>query len=200
MTGAPLRTATISRGTGETRITIELDLDGQGSTDIATPVPFMSHMLDQIGRHGYFNLEVAATGDTDIDDHHTTEDLGIVLGSCFGEALGERKGIARFAHAQVPLDEALVQVTVDFSGRPYLVFDLPLPKAKVGSFDVELVREFYQGWVNNARANLHVRYLAGDNLHHIIEASFKAFARATHLATRLTHPTAALPSSKEHLD
>jgi imidazoleglycerol-phosphate dehydratase len=194
------RSADIRRGTGETRIAMSLAIDGSGTTAISTPVPFMSHMLDQIGRHGYYDLKVDAQGDTDIDAHHSTEDLGIVLGSCFRDALGDRKGIARFAHAQVPLDEALVQVTVDFSGRPYLVYDLPLPKTKIGTFDVELVREFYQGWVNSARANLHVRYLAGDNLHHIIEASFKAFARATHLATRLSHPAAALPSSKGHLD
>jgi len=194
------RKASIDRDTGETRISMALNLDGAGTTSIVTPVPFMSHMLDQIGRHGYYELTVDAKGDTEIDDHHSTEDMGIVLGSCFREALGDRKGIARFAHAQVPLDEALIQVTVDFSGRPYLAFDLPLPKTKLGTFDVELVREFYQGWVNNARANLHVRYLAGDNLHHIIEASFKAFARATHLATRVTHPAFALPSSKEHLD
>lgn len=194
------RQASIERDTGETQISMSLALDGAGTAEITTPVPFISHMLDQIGRHGYYDLRVAATGDTQIDDHHSTEDLGIVLGNCFREALGDRKGIARFAHAQVPLDEALVQVTVDFSGRPYLAYDLPLPKTKLGTFDVELVREFYQGWVNAARANLHVRYLAGDNLHHIIEASFKAFARATHFATRLQHPAHALPSTKGHLD
>ena len=194
------RKAAIDRRTGDTRISMSFALDGDGTATIASPVPFMSHMLDQVGRHGYYALQVEADGDTSIDDHHSTEDMGIVLGNCFREALGDRKGIARFAHAQVPLDEALTQVTVDFSGRPYLVYDLPLPKTKLGTFDVELVREFYQGWVNGARANLHVRYLAGDNLHHIIESSFKAFARATHLATRLTHPGAQLPSSKGHLD
>ncbi len=194
------RTAQVTRHTAETRITLALDLDGEGRTSIQTPVPFMSHMVDQIGRHGYYDLTVEATGDTHIDDHHSTEDLGLVLGTAFRQALGDRRGIARFAHAQVPLDEALVQVTVDFSGRPYLAFDLPLPKTKIGSFDVELVREFYQAWVNKAEANLHVRYLAGDNLHHIIEASFKAFARATWYASRRLHPAHALPTTKDHLD
>jgi imidazoleglycerol-phosphate dehydratase len=194
------RRATIDRRTGETQIALTLDLDGQGTTAIETPVPFMSHMLDQVGRHGYFDLSVTATGDTHIDDHHCTEDLGLCLGLAFKQALGDRRGLARFAHAQVPLDEALVQVTIDFSGRPFLAYDLPLPKAKLGTFDVELVREFYQAWANRAEANLHVRWLAGDNLHHVIEASFKAFARATWNATRVLHPAQALPSTKGHLD
>lgn len=194
------RIARVARSTKETRIELELNLDGSGTADIETPVPFMSHMLDQIGRHGYLDLKVRAEGDTEIDDHHTTEDLGIVLGSAYAEALGDRKGIARFAHAQVPLDEALIEVTVDFSGRPYLCYDLPLPKTKLGTFDVELVREFYLAWVRKAEANLHIRWLAGENVHHMIEASFKAFARATWYATRPLHPTGALPSTKGHLD
>jgi imidazoleglycerol-phosphate dehydratase len=194
------RTARVERQTKETRIAMSVGLDGSGRHTIQTPVAYVSHMLEQIARHGYLDLEVEATGDTGIDDHHTTEDLGMVLGTCFRQALGDRQGIARFAHAQVPLDEALTQVTVDFSGRPYLCFDLPLPKTKIGTFDVELVREFYQGWVNQAQANLHVRFLAGQNLHHIIESSFKAFARATWYATRLLHPEGAVPSTKGHLD
>lgn len=194
------RRAKVERETGETKIALSLNLDGEGKTSIHTPVPFMSHMLDQIGRHGYYDLEVRATGDTYIDDHHTTEDLGIALGMAFKQALGDRKGVARFAHAQCPLDEALVQVTVDFAGRPYLCFDLPLPKTKLGTFDLELVNEFYQAFANKAEANVHVRYLAGENLHHIVEASFKSFARATWYATRHLHPAMALPSTKGHLD
>lgn len=196
----PSRTARVERATAETQIAVQIGLDGTGAHDIDTPVPFLSHMLTQIARHGGFDLVVKATGDTEIDDHHTTEDIGLCLGSAFKEALGDRRGIERFGSRKAPLDEALVDVTVDLSGRPYLVFGLELPRAKLGTFDVELVKEFYQAFAVKAECNVHVRQLAGRNLHHIIEASFKAFALTLRDATRITRSTGVVRSTKEHLD
>jgi len=194
------RKAHITRDTAETQVKVECHLDGRGDHDINTPVPFLSHMLTQIARHGCIDLSIAAAGDVEIDDHHTVEDVGLCLGATVREALGDRKGIERFGHMRAPLDEALVDVTIDLSGRPYLVFELDLPRAKIGTFDVELVKEFYQAFAVKAECNLHIRKISGENLHHIVEASFKAFALALRNATRITRPTDKVPSTKEHLD
>ncbi len=194
------RHATLTRHTGETQISVEIELDGTGVHAIETPVPFLTHMLTQLARHGGFDVTVRATGDTHIDDHHTVEDVGLVLGTAFRAALGDRLGIERFGNRRAPLDEALIDVTVDLSGRPYLVYALQLPKAKIGTFDVELVKEFYQAFAVKAECNIHLHQVAGDNLHHIVEASFKAFALALRDATRITRPTTHVRSTKDHLD
>jgi imidazoleglycerol-phosphate dehydratase len=179
------RTAEIERITRETRIRLSIDLDGSGQGKICTSVPFLDHMLDLFARHGLFDLQVEAQGDIDIDFHHTVEDIGIVLGQAIREALGEKKGIRRYGQATIPMDETLASVALDLSGRPYLVYNVHLPKVKIGEFDVELAREFFQALVNNLGANLHVNVMYGDNVHHILEASFKAMARALDLATQL---------------
>jgi len=191
------RTATVQRKTGETDVCIFLDLDGRGKGAIATGIPFLDHMLHQICSHGLIDLDVQATGDLEIDDHHTNEDVGITLGQALSQALGDRKGIVRFGHFIAPLDEALVQVVLDFSGRPYLVYELDIPTPRVGNYDTQLVREFYQGLVNHAQMTLHVRQMAGINSHHIIEASFKAFARALNMAVAIDpRRGGVIPSSK----
>ena len=197
---ATLRKGRVHRVTGETAIEVEIDLDGTGTHQIETPVPFLSHMLAQLARHGGFDLTVAATGDVEIDAHHTVEDVGLTLGQAFRDALSDRAGIERFGHRRAPLDEALIDVTVDLSGRPYLVYGLELPKAKVGTFDVELVKEFYQAFAVKAECNIHVHQVHGENLHHIIEASFKAFALALRQAVAITRPHHIVRSTKEHLD
>jgi len=194
------REAHIERNTAETQIALTLNLDGSGAHDVKSPVPFLDHMMSQIARHGSMDLTIRANGDTQIDDHHTVEDVGLCLGAACLEALGDRKGIERFGYAQAPLDEALVAVTIDLSGRPYLVYNMDLPRAKVGTFDVELVKEFYQAFAVKAACNVHVECRYGANLHHIIEASFKAFSLALRQATRITRPTDAVRSTKEHLD
>lgn len=176
------RAATVSRDTLETQITVNLDLDGTGRSEFATGVPFLEHMLDQIARHGLVDLTITATGDTHIDDHHTVEDIGITLGQAVKQALGERKGIARYGHAYVPLDEALSRVVIDFSGRPGLITNVEFTRARVGDFDVDLVFEFFQGFVNHAGATLHIDNLRGDNAHHQVETIFKAFGRALRMA------------------
>lgn len=172
------RTAELSRDTLETRIRARIDLDGNGEHTLELGVPFLEHMLAQIARHGLVDLRIEASGDTGIDDHHTVEDVGIVLGQAFDAALGERRGIRRYGHACVPLDEALSRVVIDFSGRPGLFFNATFHRPCVGSFDVDLVREFFQGFVNHARCTLHVDNIRGDNVHHMIETIFKAFGRA----------------------
>lgn len=172
------RSATIARQTKETDIRITLELDGKGRYEIATSVPFMDHMLTAVARHGFFDLDVKATGDIEIDDHHTVEDLGICLGEAFKQALGDKAGVRRFGSCTLPMHEALASVHIDFSGRPFLVFNVDLLKAKVGNFDTELVEEFFTAFCNHAGANVHVNLAYGDNLHHIIEAVFKAFGRA----------------------
>ena len=177
------RSSTIERITRETRIRLSLEIDGTGKAKICTSVPFLDHMLDLFARHGLFNLEVDAQGDIDIDFHHTVEDVGIVLGDAFKQALGDKKGIRRYGQASVPMDETLASVTIDLSGRPYLVYHVNLPKVKIGDLDVELVKEFFQAFTNNCGANVHVNVMYGDNVHHIIEASFKATARALDVAT-----------------
>jgi imidazoleglycerol-phosphate dehydratase len=194
------RTAQITRNSAETSIDLNIDLDGSGAHKIDTPVPFLSHMLAQIARHGCIDLFITASGDTEIDDHHTVEDLGLCLGSAVRKALGDRKGIERFGSMRAPLDEALVEVTIDLSGRPYLVYEMDLPRARIGDFDVELIKEFYQAFAVKAECNLHIRKISGQNLHHMVEASFKALALALRQATRITRPLNVVPSTKEMLD
>jgi imidazoleglycerol-phosphate dehydratase len=178
------RTAAIERVTKETRIKLNINLDGTGIGKVCTSVPFLDHMLDLFARHGLFDLEVEASGDIDIDFHHTVEDIGIVLGQAIKEALGDKKGIRRYGQATVPMDETLASVATDLSGRPYLVYNVRLPKVKIGEFDVELAREFFQALTNNAGANLHINVMYGENVHHILEACFKATARALDMATQ----------------
>ena len=195
------RTGTIHRVTGETDVRVTLGLDGSGSCQVSTGVPFLDHMLHQISSHGLIDLEIAATGDTHIDDHHTNEDVGIAFGQALAQALGERRGIHRFGHFLAPLDEALVQVALDCSGRPHLSWGLTIPAPKIGSYDTELVKEFYVAVANNAGLTLHVRQLDGVNSHHIVEASFKAFARALRQAVEIDPRRAgSVPSSKGMLE
>ena len=188
------RTATVQRTTRETSVAVTVDLDGTGESRVRTPLPFLSHMLDQIARHGAIDLTIKAAGDTEIDGHHTTEDLAIVLGRAVSDALGDRKGIRRYGEATLPMDEALCQAALDLSGRTYFVDRLALPKAKVGAFDVELASVFFEGFARGASCNLHVRRIEGDNLHHVIECMFKAFSRALRDAVRVEG--SALPSTK----
>ena len=190
------RTASVHRVTGETDISLTLGLDGSGTCDIDTGVPFFDHMLNAFGRHGLFDLKVKVVGDTDIDAHHTVEDTGIVLGQAFAEALGDKAGIARFADCTVPLDEALVQTVVDISGRGQAYCTLPLPTERVGAFDAELAVEFFYAFARDARLTLHVRELAGANTHHIIEAAFKSAGRAMRAACALDPRVAGVPSTK----
>ncbi len=194
------RSATIERKTRETDIQIRLELDGRGECDIESPVPFFDHMLTQIARHGFFDLWVRAEGDIEIDAHHTVEDLGICLGEAFKQALGDKAGIRRYGRGTMPMHEALASVILDFSGRPFLVFNVDLPKAQVGNFDVELVEEFFTAFCNHSGANVHVNLAYGDNLHHIIEAVFKAFALALDDATQLDPRIEGVRSSKGKLE
>lgn len=191
------RRATVSRKTGETDVSVSINLDGTGTCLAATGIPFLDHMLHQISSHGLIDLEVRATGDLEIDDHHTNEDVGITLGMALKEALGDRKGIVRFGHFLAPLDEALVQVALDFSGRPHLSYGLEIPTQRVGTYDTQLVREFFVAVVNHSQMTLHIRQLDGINSHHIIEATFKAFARAMRMAVEVDGRRAGtIPSSK----
>ncbi|OKH20966.1 imidazoleglycerol-phosphate dehydratase [Hydrococcus rivularis NIES-593] len=193
----PARTASVSRTTKETDVSVSLNLDGRGNCKAATGIPFLDHMLHQIASHGLIDLEVRATGDIEIDDHHTNEDVGITLGQALAKALGDRKGIVRFGHFLAPLDEALIQVALDFSGRPHLSYGLQIPTQRVGTYDTQLVREFFVALVNHSQMTLHIRQLDGINSHHIIEATFKAFARATRMAIEIDPRRAdAIPSSK----
>lgn len=191
------RTASVHRTTGETDVRVVVNLDGTGKCLAATGIPFLDHMLHQIASHGLLDLEVEATGDLEIDDHHTNEDVGITLGQALNQALGDRKGIVRFGNFLAPLDEALVQVVLDFSGRPHLSYGLQIPTQRVGTYDTQLVREFFVAVVNHSQLTLHIRQLDGINSHHIIEATFKAFARSLRMAVeadprRANH----IPSSK----
>ena len=191
------RVASVHRATGETDVSVSLNLDGQGKCNVKTGVPFLDHMLHQLSSHGLLDLDIQATGDIEIDDHHTNEDVGITLGQALSKALGDRKGIVRFGHFHAPLDEALVQVTLDFSGRPHLSYGLEIPTQRVGTYDTQLVREFFVAVVNHAQLTLHIRQLDGINSHHIIEATFKAFARALRMAIEIDPRRAHLiPSSK----
>lgn len=195
------RTAKVQRNTSETRIEVRLNLDGSGKHSIQTPLPFLSHMLEQIPKHGAFDLDVMATGDVEIDGHHTTEDLGIVLGRAFLEALGDRRGITRYGSARLVMDEARVSCCLDLSGRTFFVWEVDIPKAKIGSWDSELAEVFFEGFARGAQINLHVIKEAGTNLHHIVEISFKALARALRAATELDpRATGVIPSTKGVLD
>ena len=176
------RTASIQRDTLETKISATVDLDGSGKGEFDTGVPFLEHMLDQVARHGLVDLNIQAKGDTHIDDHHTVEDIGIVLGQAFAQALGDKKGIRRYGHAYVPLDEALSRVVIDFSGRPGLEYQADYPRGRVGDFDVDLIHEFFQGFINHALATVHIDCIRGKNAHHIAETIFKAFGRAVRMA------------------
>lgn len=178
----PDRSATVKRDTLETQITVTLNLDGSGKSNFDIGIPFLEHMLEQIARHGAFDLDINASGDLHIDDHHTVEDIGITLGQAFKQALGNKQGIMRYGHAYVPLDEALSRVVIDFSGRPGIEYRVDFVRARIGQFDVDLIHEFFQGFVNHAPATLHIDCLAGRNAHHIAETIFKAFGRALRFA------------------
>ena len=192
-----MRTAEITRNTNETRIRVAINLDGTGKQSIATGVPFLDHMLDQIARHGLVDLDIQAEGDLHIDDHHTVEDVGITLGMAVAKAVGNKAGLRRYGHAYVPLDEALSRVVIDFSGRPGLVFNIDFTRARIGSFDVDLTREFFQGFVNHALVTLHVDNLRGVNAHHQCETVFKAFGRALRMAIEIDErQNGAMPSTK----
>ena len=192
-----MRTASITRNTLETQIAATVNLDGKGTARLDTGVPFLDHMLDQVARHGMIDLEIAAKGDLHIDAHHTVEDIGITLGQAVAKAVGDRKGVRRFGHAYVPLDEALSRVVIDFSGRPGLEFHVEFVRAMIGEFDVDLVHEFFQGFVNHALVTLHVDNLRGANAHHQAETVFKAFGRALRMATEADPRTSgAVPSTK----
>lgn len=194
------RKATVTRNTLESQITIAINLDGTGCANLETPVPFLNHMLDQIARHGLIDLDIQATGDTHIDDHHTVEDIGITLGMAMAEAIGDKKGINRYGHAYVPLDESLSKVVLDFSGRPGLFMKADFVRGRVGDFDVDLTREFFQGFVNHGLVTLHIDNLRGANAHHQVETIFKAFGRALRMAVTADQRMAGvLPSTKGHL-
>ncbi len=191
------RKASISRNTLETQISVELNLDGTGETTFETGVPFLEHMMDQIGRHGMLDLTVRCKGDTHIDDHHTVEDIGISIGQAMAKAVGDKRGIRRYGHAYVPLDEALSRVVIDFSGRPGLVMNVEFTQKRVGQFDTELFFEFFQGFVNHAQVTLHIDCIRGHNAHHQIETVFKAFGRALRMAVEADGRMGdALPSTK----
>lgn len=191
------RIAEVHRRTQETDVFVRVNIDGSGQHDISTGIPFLDHMLVQLSSHGLLDLQIRAAGDLEIDDHHTNEDVGITLGQALAKALGDRKGIQRFGHFWAPLDEALVQVVLDFSGRPHLSYGLEIPTQRIGQYDTQLVREFFQALVNHSQITLHLRQAAGINSHHIVEASFKAFARALRLATEWDRRRLGqIPSSK----
>ena len=192
-----MRTAEITRNTNETRIRVAINLDGTGRQSINTGVPFLDHMLDQIARHGLIDLDIHCDGDTHIDDHHTVEDVGITLGQAFAAAVGDKKGLRRYGHSYVPLDEALSRVVVDFSGRPGLQFHVPFTRSHIGQFDVDLTQEFFQGFVNHALVTLHIDNLRGINSHHQCETVFKAFGRALRMATEIDpRASGVVPSTK----
>lgn len=190
------RKASIERETKETRIALHLNLDGEGSADIRSGIPFLDHMLEQTARHGLIDLVITASGDLAIDDHHTVEDIGICFGEALRDAIGDKSGIHRYGHAYVPLDEALTRVVVDFSGRPSLVFNVRFPRERVGGFDVDLFKEFFQALVNHGRLTLHIDAIRGENNHHIAETVFKAFGRALRMAASHDPKQAGIPSTK----
>ncbi len=192
-----MRSTKVSRNTLETRINIELNLDGSGKSRFDTGLPFLDHMMDQIARHGLLDLDILAKGDLHIDAHHTVEDIGITLGQAFNQAVGDKKGLRRYGHAYIPLDEALSRVVLDISGRPGLVFNCKFVRGNVGEFDVDLIKEFFQGFVNHALVTVHVDNLAGDNAHHQAETIFKAFGRALRMALELDpRMVGVMPSTK----
>ncbi len=191
------RVAKVTRDTLETQIKVSINLDGTGQSGLETGIPFLDHMLDQVARHGLVDLDISATGDRHIDDHHTVEDIGITLGQAFTQALGDKKGLMRYGHAYVPLDEALSRVVIDFSGRPGIEYRVEYPRARIGQFDVDLIHEFFQGFANHASATLHIDNLFGENAHHIAETVFKAFGRALRVAiSRDERMSGVIPSTK----
>jgi len=191
------RQAEVRRETLETRVAVQVNLDGTGAARFGTGVPFLDHMLDQIARHGLIDLDVHCEGDTHIDDHHTVEDIGIALGQAFAKAVGSKAGLRRYGHAYVPLDESLSRVVVDFSGRPGLFYFVPFTRARIGQFDVDLAREFFQGFVNHALVSMHIDNLRGENAHHQCETVFKAFGRALRMALELDpRSEGVVPSTK----
>ncbi len=195
-----MRTAQVTRNTLETQVSVSLNLDGSGQAKLASGVPFLDHMLDQIARHGLMDLDVSAKGDLHIDAHHTVEDIGITLGQAFAQAVGDKKGVRRYGHAYVPLDEALSRVVLDLSGRPGLVFEVAFTRARIGEFDADLIREFFQGFVNHAGVTLHIDNLRGVNAHHQAETVFKAFGRALRMAVEPDERMAGvMPSTKGSL-
>jgi imidazoleglycerol-phosphate dehydratase len=194
------RSATITRNTNETQIAVTIDLDGTGRSSFETGLPFLDHMLDQVARHGLVDLTIRASGDLEIDAHHTVEDIGIAVGQAFFEAIGSKTGIRRYGHAYVPLDEALSRVVLDLSGRPGLEYHVEFPRARVGDFDVDLFHEFFQGFANHAKVTMHIDALRGRNAHHIIETIYKAFGRALRMAVeRDPRMVGAMPSTKGSL-
>lgn len=195
-----MRQSQVIRDTLETQISVDINLDGAGKAVLDTGVPFLDHMLDQVARHGMIDLKISAKGDLHIDAHHTVEDIGITLGQAFMQAIGDKKGLRRYGHAYVPLDEALSRVVVDLSGRPGMEFNIAFVRARIGEFDVDLVNEFFQGFVNHAMLTLHIDNLSGDNAHHQAETAFKAFGRALRMAVELDpRAIGAIPSTKGSL-
>ena len=195
-----MRTASIKRDTLETKISVTVNLDGTGERHFSTGLPFLEHMLDQVARHGLIDLTISASGDLEIDAHHTVEDIGISLGQAFNKAIGDKRGIRRYGHAYVPLDEALSRVVIDFSGRPGLIYHVPFVRQTVGGFDVDLFHEFFQGFVNHAQVTLHIDCLRGENAHHQVETVFKAFGRALRMAMEADEKIAGvMPSTKGSL-
>ena len=194
------RLARLARKTKETDIEVSVDLDGSGTAQVATPLPFLTHMVEQIAKHGLFDLVVNARGDVQIDGHHTTEDLGVLLGQTFAAALGDKAGIVRYGSATLPMDEARATCAVDLSGRPYFVWEVPMPKGKLGEWDTELAEVFFEGFARGAGCNLHLVLHAGQNLHHMTEICFKAFAKALLAATRIEPRAKGIPSTKGTLD
>ena len=195
-----MRQSQVTRNTLETKISVELNLDGTGKAELDTCIPFLDHMLDQIARHGMIDLKIIAKGDLHIDAHHTVEDIGITLGQAFAKAVGDKKGLRRYGHAYVPLDEAMSRVVIDLSGRPGLEFNIKFVRARIGEFDVDLINEFFQGFVNHALITLHVDNLSGDNAHHQSETAFKAFGRALRVALELDPRSInVIPSTKGSL-
>ena len=191
------RSVTVTRDTLETQISVSINLDGSGQSSFSTGIPFLEHMLEQISRHGLIDLDIKANGDLHIDDHHTVEDIGITIGQAFAQALGDKKGIMRYGHAYVPLDEALSRVVIDFSGRPGIEYRVTYPRDRIGQFDVDLFHEFFQGFANHAPATLHIDNLHGKNAHHIAETIFKAFGRAVRAAvSRDERMAGVIPSTK----
>ena len=194
------RRATVSRDTLETQISVSINLDGNGQSSFDTGIPFLEHMMEQISRHGLIDLEITSKGDTHIDDHHSVEDIGITLGQAVNKAVGDKKGIVRYGHAYVPLDEALSRVVIDFSGRPGLEYHADYPRAMIGGFDVDLFHEFFQGFVNHANVTLHIDNLRGSNAHHIAETIFKAFGRSVRMALSMdARMSGIMPSTKGSL-
>ena len=192
-----MRQSSVERNTTETQIKINLNLDGSGTANISTQVPFFDHMLELFTRHSNFDLEIVANGDTEIDDHHTVEDIGIALGQALSQALGDKAGITRYSSLDLPMDEALAKVALDISGRPFLVYDLQLDRTQINDFEVELIKEFFRALVNHAGITLHLYQIGGETTHHIIEAAFKGFARVMHMATRIQADLAGkIPSTK----